>query len=279
MRTGLRLRLLAALCLVLAAIAGSAPAAAQRCPVEGIGKKVLFARPTLSGPAATGAGDVAGLMAEMQFAFEIERERRWRERASEPVAFLLCEEGGLLARNQWLQRVHDLYQGGVLLEVRSVLHLGASASESEAMIQYALVPTGFFFREGLTDTDGIYGARTRPLASGDYIEVFVNPLEIDAFVALGLGVSHRDIGEYDFAYSNFCSALRHLRSLPSPGFAALGPSQQEALKKLKLFLVAELEQTVEQGLGKATGATITLMSETHPDTFAADPCLLETSDG
>jgi hypothetical protein len=268
---------LVALLIAVALSALPGIAVGQSCISDSVGKKVLFARPTITG--APPPGDVVSLMAEVQFAFEIERERRWIEQPTEPVAFLLCEEGGILGRQQWLQRVRDLYYDGVLLEVRSVLRFEGGDLGTEAMLQYALAPAGFFYTEGRAATDGIYGARVPTLKAGDYIAAFINPLEIDAFIALGLGVSYLDARQYDLAFSNLCRAIMHLRLLPSPGFTALLPPQQLALDKLKDFVKSELTRAIEAGLVESDGGTIAFLAETRGEEFATDPCLIEDADG
>lgn len=251
----------------------AALAAPQQCSrLQGESKRVLFGTPSTAGGAAA---DLPAFMDELIFAFEIERERRWVE-GSERVAFLQCVQQGLISNDTWDGQVDYKYRLGVVLEIRSLLksRTGAGGPAREAIVQYASAPAAFGARSGATPLDGIFGVRVEIAREGSFLDAFVRPLDIDAYVATGLGLRYLDERLYDLALSNLCKARQHLAQIEVERAASLTSRQAEAMAELAGFVKSRIGETARRGEGEATGPRITAFAHARPDSFAADPCAL-----
>jgi hypothetical protein len=145
-------------------------------------KKVLFAKPRVH-PGLVAAGvDAAGLMVDVQTAFDLERERRWVEARFDPVSFLLCDEETQMTPATWLPRVDELHQRRVVLEIDPNLALGQEGA-SEVLLRSGLVAAGVGFNAGVSDMHGIFNVRMRLPRNDAFVEAFVRPREIDAYVS------------------------------------------------------------------------------------------------
>lgn len=241
------------------------------CPSDDEWKKVLFAQPRVHPDLVAGGVDVPTLMSNVQAAFDLERERRWVEREADPISFLLCDQMSDLSPAVWLQRVDELHRRRVVLEIDPTF-LRGDGGQSEAQLRYGLVAAGVGFNEGSSGVHGIFAARMRLPRVDAIIQAFVNPLEVDAYIAIGLGVVYLEDGMHDLAYSNLCRGLAQLGSLPSPEVLPPTQRQLDALKQLEAFGHARLDEAIQAGLGKPTGATLTFFAEQRGDAFHSDPC-------
>src|SRR5437870_3660543 len=77
--------------------------------------------PPPSGDTGMKPEDLEDYMRELKFAFENERERRWVEDEGAHVSFEVCIDPSSTNRSEFEQRVRDLYDDQVLLDVAQTL--------------------------------------------------------------------------------------------------------------------------------------------------------------
>lgn len=262
----------------LAAALPSPPARAQYCNLlESRYRKVLFGTPTRSSEVPGEQSTIPSVMDEIQFVLENAGKGLRALRSNERIDYIKCPEKGLDDRSAWESRAPDLYRQNVVLDMRSVLTGSDDGGQArrEIIVQYVSIPTLYTGQGRDVAATGIYSVRFPIDREGSFVETFVQPLEIDAFVATGLGVAYKDESYFDDAHSSLCLAATHLATIKERQANSLSPRQRADLEALAMFVRAEIEDTITRGLGTEQGQRITYLKESRDD-FAQNPCIVDT---
>jgi hypothetical protein len=224
-------------------------------------RKVLFGKPEVEGDTSNAQKSLSdGLI----YAFNSTRERGWRE--NEPVKFVFCNDTDLATDSDLTAAIiQDLYSNKVVLEVRAKIETQTN-SGTVATLQYLSIPT---LRSA--NNIGILIRRIGIDPTGNFVDAYTRPNDIDAFVATGLGVRYLDERQYDWAWQNFCIAEADVKSIMAETDDPLGPIQKKSLESLNSFIDTSVAQTVRLGRSQPTGSAIAAAYVDNHN-LDADPC-------
>ncbi len=180
---------------------------------DGRSYTVYLDEPSYAEPVFSSDGQLQIFMDRLWFFLDQDRERRWIESSDLPVGFALCQgrKPSLDGREFDAQLVDLLYNKGVLVEIWGTLDARAAnggLSDRQAHIGYLLVPVEFVTRAG-GGPSGKFFVRYSETPGGeaeDFLEFFRNTTDLDAFVAVSLGVKALRAGDFPLAQGNLCRA-------------------------------------------------------------------------
>jgi hypothetical protein len=167
------------------------------------------------------------------FLLDQDRERRWVEGKDSPVRFVLCEgrKPSIDGREFDKYLVDLLYNQGIILEIWGVLDARTDNGEigsRQAHISYLMVPVRFAYYSKLSGPKGIHILRypeSSDMPVGDFLEFFEHTIDIDAFVAVGLGIKSLRSKNYELAQENLCQAKLLLEQVQTRNISSRQKSQ------------------------------------------------------
>lgn len=191
------------------------------------------------------------------FLLDQDRERRWLEGRDAAVQFVICRgrRPSIDGREFDSNLVDQLYNQGIILEIWSTLnarvHQG-QIQDRQAHLGYLIVPLQFAKYSNQSGPSGIhvlkYPEHGSPAAT-DFLELFERTSDIDAFVAVGLGIKSLRAGNFDMAQGNLCKGKLLLEQLRSRN---LSSRQLEQLAELSQFVTNTLAEVIRAARADST---------------------------
>jgi hypothetical protein len=199
-------------------------------------------------------------MDRLWFFLDQDRDRRWIEHSEASVDFTLCHgrKPSLDGSEFDDQLVDVLYNKGVILEIWGTLDArvdNGKLSDRQAQIGYLLVPLEFVARSNGAP-DGKFFARYPKIPDNqaeNFLEFFSETTELDAFIAVGLGVKALRTGNFSLAQGNLCRAKLMLEQQVQMGQI---PGRRRArLEELADYCGAAASQAISNAQNEGSGTS------------------------
>ncbi len=211
--------------------------------------KIYIDEPSYAQAAFQSDQELKIFLDRLWFLLDQDRERHWLEGDNSAVQYVICRgripsiDGQEFDQNL----VEMLYNQGIILEIWGTLnariHQG-KIKDRQAHIGYLIVPLQFTRYSDQRGPSGIhilqYPEHGSPVAT-DFLELFKHTNDIDAFVAVGLGIKSLKTGKFDIAQGNLCKAKLLLEQLQSRNISS---RQKKKLTELSQFVTTKLTEVI-----------------------------------
>ncbi len=250
-----RLRLvILTLCITLCYVLGALrPASADivDCRRATVGETytIYIDEPSYAQAAFSSDQELKVFLDRLWFLLDQDRERHWLEGRDSTVKFVICRGRRPSIDGQEFDQglVDLLYNQDIILEIWGTLnarvHQG-QIQDRQAHISYLIVPVQFARYSDQDGPSGIhilrYPERGSPEAT-DFLEFFKHTNDIDAFVAVGLGIKSLRVGNFDLAQGNLCKAKLLLEQL---GSRKISSRQRQKLAELSQLVTTKLTEVI-----------------------------------